>query len=113
MLTLYRTRSGGSLTFSCCLTRGGAITDRSNGRRFSRQRRVRYGAVNLALLLSQRVVQIALNLDALLSLRLSGSLALGWVRRNWRQRNVLLLGVSLAVAAVPEGLPAILSVVDD
>ena len=42
------------------------ITDRRDGCRFSWQRRVSYGAVQLALLLGQRIIQIALNFNALL-----------------------------------------------
>lgn len=72
MLTFSRTRG------RCCLTLGrlarrrgaiGAIPDWRDGSRFSRQRRVSHGAVQLALLLGQRIVQIALNFDTLLALR--------------------------------------------
>ena len=72
MLTFSRTRG------RCCLTLGrparrrgaiGAIPDWRDGSRFSRQRRVSHGAVQLALLLGQRIVQIALNFDTLLTLR--------------------------------------------
>jgi hypothetical protein len=72
MLTLSRTRCRRRLTFCRRLARGrGAIAHWRNGCRFSWQRRVRYGAINLALLLGQRIVQIALNFNALLALRLS------------------------------------------
>jgi hypothetical protein len=45
---------------------------------------------SLALLLGQRIVQIALNFNTLLALRLSRCLALSRVSGNRRQRNILL-----------------------
>ena len=93
VLTLCRTRRCSRLTLGRLARRRsaiGAITDRRDGCRFSRQRRVRYGAVNLALLLSQGIIQVALHLNTLLSLRLSASLALSRIRGDRRQRNILL-----------------------
>ena len=93
MLTFSRTRG------RCCLTLGrlarrrgaiGAIPDWRDGSRFSRQRRVSHGAVQLALLLGQGIVQIALNFDTLLALRRNRCLALRRVRGNRRYRYVLL-----------------------
>ncbi len=95
VLTLSRTRRCRRLTFGRLARRRGAtgaITDRRDGCRFSWQRRVSYGAVQLALLLGQRIIQIALNFNALLALRLCRGLALGRVRGNRRYRDVLLCG---------------------
>lgn len=100
-----RTRRCRRLTFGRLARRRGAtgaITDRRDGCRFSWQRRVSYGAVKkLALLLGQRIIQIALNFNALLALRLCRGLALGRVRGNRRYRDVLLgggIGGSLILA---------------
>ena len=92
MLTLSRARCRRRLTLCRRLTRGsGAIAHWRNGSRLSWQSRVRYRAINLTLLLGQRIVQIALNLNALLPLRFSRSLTLSRVRGDRRQRNILRL----------------------
>jgi hypothetical protein len=100
VLTLSRTRRCRRLTLGRLARRRGAIgaiTDRRDGCRFSWQRRVSHGAVQLALLLGQRIVQIALNFNTLLALRLCRCLALSRVRGNRRQRNILLWVVLAAV----------------
>ena len=93
MLTLSRTRRCRRLTLGSGLTRGGAIAQRRNGSRFCRQSRVGYRAINLPLLLGQRVIQITLNLNALLPLWFSRRLPLSRVRRDGRQRDILRLRV--------------------
>ena len=94
MLTLRRTRCRRRLTLCRRLARGrGAIAHWRNGGRFSWQSRIRDRAINLTLLLGQRIVQIALNLNALLALGFSRRLTLSRVRRDRRQRNILRLRV--------------------
>src|SRR5699024_12290987 len=71
----------------CC-----AIATRRDRRGFSRQRRIGRHVVQrlLILLLGQRIVQVTLHFNTLLTIRCRRGLPLSRRRRDRRQRNILL-----------------------